>query len=147
METGPSKWGTAVNRRRSTAIRRGRSTVSTALPLGLLGGGVGSPLGGGSGGDGGRLAGAGGPVLTGAVPVSGSGSGGRGAGEAGGGGVPVTAGLLEAGLDSGGALLLNAGELLLLDLLLGLGLRVAVWDVLVTVIHIRISSKNQEQGQ
>lgn len=96
------------------ALRRNR------LPLGgsLLGG-----LGPLTGGLGAR----GGPVLTGTVPVATGGGGGTG--EAGGGSLPVGTGLLDTGLDGGGALILNAGELLLLDLLLGLGLRVAVCSI------------------
>lgn len=88
----------------------------SVLPLGLLGGlgAGGTPLGSGA---------SGGPVLSGgggggSIPVG----GGRGTGEAGSGRLPVT-GLLEARVDGGGLLL---GGLLLLDLLLSLGLRVAV---------------------
>lgn len=85
------------------------------LPLGLLGGLVG-PLDS-------RLA-SGGPVVTGGgtVPVTTNG----GTGETGSGGVPVGTGLLEAALDGGGALLIDTGELLLLDLVLSLLLGVAV---------------------
>lgn len=90
----------------------------SVLPLSLLSRLVG-PLGGGGG-----LSSRGGPLITSTVPVAGSSSGGTG--EARSGSVPVTTGLLEARLDGGGALLLNTRELLLLDLLLSLGLRVAV---------------------
>ena len=102
-----------------------RSLVT--LPRGLLGslaGGGGSsgssPLGGGGSGT---------PLVTGsAVPAGTSGTS-----EASGGSLPVTTSTSEAGLDGSGALLLDAGGLLLLDLLLGLGLGVAVCDMLVDV--------------
>lgn len=89
------------------------------LPLALLGG-LGGPL----------LSARGGPVLsrggTGTVPAGGGGGGGTS--EAGSGSVPVTSTSGgEGGLDGNGSLLLSAGdELLLLNLLLGLGLRIAV---------------------
>ncbi|UKZ63570.1 uncharacterized protein TrAtP1_004799 [Trichoderma atroviride] len=94
----------------------GSSRIS--LPLALLGG-LGGPL----------LGARGGPVLsrggTGTVPAGG---GGVSTSEAGGGSVPVTStGGGEGGLDGNGSLLLSASdELLLLNLLLGLGLRVTV---------------------
>jgi hypothetical protein len=99
--------------------RRGGFVLS--LPLGLLGGLVG-PLAG-------RLASRRSPVGVvasggGGVPVA---SSARGTGKASGGSLPVaTTRLLEAGLDGSRALLVGAGELLLLNLLLGLGLGVAV---------------------
>ena len=97
------------------------------LPLSLLSG-----LGGPLGGSGGSSLGGSGPVLTSTIPATASS---RGTSEARGGGVPVAAGGLgKASLDGSGTLLLNARELLLLDLLLGLGLRVAVcnwWSVLI----------------
>jgi hypothetical protein len=94
------------------------------LPLALLGS-LGGPLLGARGG---------GPVLASAGGTGGGGtstvpasSGSGGTSEAGSGSIPVTTGGGETGLDSGGGLLLSTGdELLLLDLLLGLGLRVAV---------------------
>ena len=95
-----------------------RASLHNPLPLRLLGGLVG-PLGG----SGGSSLGGSGPVLASAVPAT---AGGGSTSEARGGGVPVTSGLGEAGLDGSGALLLNTRELLLLDLLLSLGLRVAV---------------------
>jgi hypothetical protein len=102
-----------------------RSLVT--LPRGLLGslaGGGGSsgssPLGGGGSGT---------PLVTGSAVPAGTG----GTSEASGGSLPVTTSTSEAGLDGSGALLLNAGGLLLLDLLLGLGLGVAVCDMLVDV--------------
>lgn len=108
-------------------IDRGRALlVSLLLPGRLLGGlgGSSTPLGGStsSGGSGGSS-----PVLAGTSTGSGTipTSAGGGA-EAGGGSLPVTTSLLEAGLDGGGALLVNAGELLLLDLVLSLSLGVAV---------------------
>lgn len=117
-----------VGHRRRTII--GLSTCARGcrvLPLGLLGG-LSGPVGGLAGSGGGSS-----PVVS-ASGASGSAAGGtstipvtgRGTSEAGSGGVPVTTGLLEAGLDGGGTLLVNTGELLLLDLVLGLGLRVAV---------------------
>lgn len=91
------------------------------LPLRLLRGSVVGPLGGGSARSGGG--GSGTPLLAGGtVPAS----GGVGTGEASGGSLPVTASL-ETRLDGDRALLINAGELLLLDLVLSLGLRVAVY--------------------
>lgn len=90
------------------------------LPLRLLGTGLASPLGGG-GGSGTR----GSPLIAGStVPASAS-SGAREAGL----GLPVGTSVLEAGLDGSGALLLNTGGLVLLDLLLSLGLRVAVCEL------------------
>lgn len=103
-----------------------RSLVT--LPRGLLGsltgggGGGSGPLGGGSG--------SGTPLVTGSAVPAGTG----GTGEASGGSLPVTtSSSSEAGLDGSRALLLGAGDLLLLDLLLGLGLGVAVCKKLVAV--------------
>jgi hypothetical protein len=85
------------------------------LPLRLLGS-LASPLASRSS--------RGSPVLVGStVPASAS-SGTREAGL----GLPVTTSVGEAGLDGSGALLLNARGLLLVDLLVGLGLRVAVCE-------------------
>jgi hypothetical protein len=90
----------------------------SCLPAGLLGLG---PLGGGGGGRGSaRLPGGGlglGPVASG-----GSREGSRSSSS-----LPVTSASGEAGLDGDRALLIDTGELLLLDLLLSLGLRVAVY--------------------
>lgn len=112
--------------RRSWVVSGRCTRVLRTLPLGLLASLV-SPVAGSLTGGGGSSGGSGSPVTTLAgstVPVAASGS--SSTSEAGGGSVPVTTGLLEAGLDGGGALLVNAGELLLLDLVLSLGLRVAV---------------------
>jgi hypothetical protein len=84
----------------------------------LLGSRLSSPLGGrGRGSGSARLPGGG----LGLAPLASGGGG-----EAGGSSLPITGTGLEAGLDGNRALLLNAGELLLLDLLLGLSLGVAV---------------------
>jgi hypothetical protein len=107
-------------------VDRGQALlVSLLLPGRLLRGiGGSTPLGGGTSGGG---SGGGSPVLagtgTGSSTVPASASGGA---EAGSGSLPVTTSLLEAGLNGGGALLVNAGELLLLDLVLSLSLGVAV---------------------
>lgn len=92
------------------------------LPLGLLGSIVG-PVTGGTGG--GPVTALGGTSSGTGVPV---GSTLLGTSEASGRGItPVATGrVLEARLDGGGALLVDTGELLLLDLVLGLGLGVAV---------------------
>lgn len=90
----------------------------SCLPAGLLGSGV-SPLGGGGRGSGSASLPGGGLSL---APLG----GGSGSREASRSSLPVTSTSGEAGLDGDRALLLNGGELLLLDLLLGLGLRVAV---------------------
>lgn len=89
----------------------------SCLPAGLLSLG---PLGrGGSGRGSTRLPGGG--LGLGPVARGGSREGSRGSSS-----LPVTATSSEAGLDGGNTLLINTGELLLLDLLLSLGLRVAV---------------------
>ena len=91
------------------------------LPLAVLG--IGSaPLG--SRGSGGGVA----PLIGLTIPAS-IGTG-LGTGKGGGSGLPVTrGGVDEAGLNSGSADLLGTGDLLLLDLLLSLGLRVAVCEL------------------
>ncbi len=92
---------------------------------GLLGS-LGTPLGGGGGGTGGipvALAG-----RDGIAPLT---TGGGGTSETSRRSLPVTTGGSEAGLDGGNTLLLDTGELLLLDLVLGLGLGVAVCRMLV----------------
>jgi hypothetical protein len=91
----------------------------STLPLRLLGGlSRSSPLGVGGGST---------PLLTGSAVPARSGSSARGTGEASGGGLPVgTSRVLEAGLDGSRALLVSAGELLLLNLVLGLSLGVTV---------------------
>ena len=93
----------------------------SCLPAGsLLRSGI-SPLGRGGGGSGGARLPGGGLSL---APLASSGGG-----EASGSSLPVSTTSGEAGLDGDRALLLNAGDLLLLDLLLGLGLRVAVCGI------------------
>lgn len=86
------------------------------LPLAVLGLG-GTPLAAGGGGG----TGSGSPLIGGTVPVAALSTG-----EAGGGSLPVTARLGEASGDGGGANLVSGGELLLLNLLLGLSLGVTV---------------------
>jgi hypothetical protein len=93
----------------------------SCLPAGLLGSGV-SPLGGGGRGSGSASLPGGGLSL---APLG----GGSGSREASRSSLPVTSTSGEAGLDGDRALLLNGGELLLLDLLLSLGLRVAVYNL------------------
>jgi len=93
------------------------------LPLGgSLLGSLSTPLSSGGSGTGGV------PVavasLDGVTPLTTSGS----TGETGSrGSLPVTTSGGEAGLNSGNTLLINTGELLLLELLLSLSLGVAVW--------------------
>lgn len=96
--------------------------ANSCLPAGLLGGGLG-PLAGGGGGSSGTGLPASGLSL---APLSASGGGG-GEGSSRG-SLPVSASSGVAGLDGSRALLLNTGELLLLNLLLGLSLRVAVCE-------------------
>lgn len=118
------KRSSAVDSAGQSVGSRLRDLLTRLLPLRVLAG-LGTPLGGGTGGGPVLTGGAGGG--TGTVPAS------SGGGGASGGGVPVTGGGLEAGLDGGGALLL--GGLLLLDLLLSLGFRVAVYTQLARVPH------------
>ena len=89
------------------------------LPLGgrALLRGLGTPLGGSGSGGVPALSSGGGSV----TPVGAS-----SASKTGGGSFPVTT-RGKAGLDGGDACVLDSGKLLLLDLLLGLGLRVAVY--------------------
>jgi hypothetical protein len=96
--------------------------TSSCLPArGSLLRGLGGPLAGRGGGSGGTSLPGGRLSLS---PLA-SGSGGSG-GEGSGGSLPVTSTSGEAGLDGNRALLLNTGELLLLNLLLSLSLGVAV---------------------
>jgi hypothetical protein len=112
--------------RASLALVVVRSLPSLAwyLPLAGLLGRLSTPLGSTSSGGGGVPAG-GGRV---SAPLAGS--TGRGS-------LPVSTGGEGAGLDSGRANLVGGGELLLLNLLLGLGLRVAVYEVLVSILGAR----------
>ena len=114
--------------------------IFRALPLRFLGGsgcGITSPVTTGGGGT--RGGGTGGtPLLTSAVPVS----GGLGASEARGSGVPVAAGGVdEAGLNGSRAILVGARELLLLNLVLSLGLRVTVCNLLAKLVMIGLSRR------
>ena len=91
------------------------------LPLAVLG--IGSAPLGGRGGGGGVA-----PLIGLTIPASSS--TGLGTGEGGGSGLPVTTGGAdEAGVNGSRADLLGTGDLLLLDLLLSLGLRVAVCEL------------------
>lgn len=105
--------------------------VLCCLPAGgrVLGSSV-SPLSGGGRGSSAGLPVGGGLGL---APLAGSGGG-----EASGSSLPVTSTSLETGLDGNGALLLNTRELLLLDLLLGLGLRVAVCAVISYIANLEV---------
>ena len=110
------------------------------LPLRLLGTLASRPLAS-------RSSTRGSPVLVGStVPASAS-SGTREAGL----GLPVSTSLGEAGLDGSGALVFNAGGLVLLDLLVSLGLRVAVCGQLLAIsgffLHLfsfRLGEKHTE---
>lgn len=101
-------------------------TISCLPARGLLGSGLSSPLARGGGG---RGRGSGGTSLPAdrlsLSPLATRGGGGGREGN-GGSSLPVTNSSREAGIDSSRGLLLNTGELLLLNLLLSLGLRVAV---------------------
>lgn len=85
------------------------------LPLRVLGGSLASPLSGGSA--------RGTPVLAGGTVPASAGSGSTREARL---SLPVGTSALEASLDGSGALLVDTGGLVLLDLLLSLGLRVAV---------------------
>jgi len=100
------------------------------LPVGSILGGLSTPLSGG------RSA-SGIPVGSGSLAPLTSGSGGRSS-------LPLTTSG-EAGLDGGNTLLLNAGELLLLNLLLGLSLGVAVWEWLVELLQIKFRIRKHIQ--
>lgn len=117
------------------AVLRSLLGWASFLPLASLLSRLSTPLGSTSSG-GGSSSGvpAGGSGVS--APLAASGTGGRG--------LPVSTGAESASLDSGRANLVGGGELLLLDLLLGLSLRVAVCEVL--VLWFLVGSQKQSAG-